>query len=137
MKVAVTLAKNILAPLGITGAASAIDAGIQKKMHGFGTTTLIISNEEMNDIIKILQDLEDSNILLKEGTKTIENETKEQKGGFLSMSLGTFRSIFIRKLIIKKRNCKKGTVKRNCNLVTVLQLKKALIPTHPSTKRVL
>ena len=137
MKVAVTLAKNILAPLAITGAASAIDAGIQKKMHGFGTTTLIISNEEMNDIIKILQDLEDSNILLKEGTKTIENETKEQKGGFLSMSLGTFRSIFIRKLIIKKRNCKKGTVKRNCNLVTVLQLKKALIPTHPSTKRVL
>ena len=137
MKVAVTLAKNILAPLGITGAASAIDAGIQKKMHGFGTTTLIISNKEMNDIIKILQDLEDSNILLKEGTKTIENETKEQKGGFLSMSLGTFRSIFIRKLIIKKRNCKKGTVKRNCNLVTVLQLKKALIPTHPSTKRVL
>ena len=137
MKVAVTLAKNILAPLGITGAASAIDAGIQKKMHGFGTTTLIISNEEMNDIIKILQDLEDSNILLKGGTKTIENETKEQKGGFLSMSLGTFRSIFIRKLIIKKRSCKKGTVKRNCNLVTVLQLKKALIPTHPSTKRVL
>ena len=45
MKVAVPLAKNILAPLGITAAASPIDAGIQKKTHGSGTTTLIISNE--------------------------------------------------------------------------------------------
>ena len=64
MEVAIPLAKNVLAPLGITAAASAIDAGIQKKIHGFGTTTLIISNEEMNDIMKIVQALEDSNILL-------------------------------------------------------------------------
>ena len=49
MKVDVSLAKNILALLGITAAASAIDAGIQKKIHGSGTTTLIISNKEMND----------------------------------------------------------------------------------------
>ena len=54
MKVAIHLAKNILAPLGITAAASATDAGIQKKIHGSGTTTLIISNEEMNDIMKIV-----------------------------------------------------------------------------------
>ena len=73
MKVAVPLAKEILAPLGITAAATAIDARIQKKIHGSGTTTLIISNEEMNDIIKITQALEDSNILLKGATKTIEN----------------------------------------------------------------
>ena len=79
MKVAVPLAKNILAPLGITAAASAMDAGIQKKIYGSGTTTLIISNEEMNDIIKIAQALEDSTILLKGVTKTIKNETKEQK----------------------------------------------------------
>ena len=72
-KVTVLLAKNILAPLGITAAASAIDAGIQKKIHGSGTTTLIISNEEMNDIIKIVQALEDFNILLKGVTKTIKN----------------------------------------------------------------
>ena len=77
MKVAVPLAKNVLAPLGITAAASALDAGIQKKIHGSGTTTLIISNEEMNDIIKIVQALEDSNILLKEVTNTIKNETKK------------------------------------------------------------
>ena len=62
MKVAIPLAKNILAPLGITAAASAIDTGLQKKIHGSGTTTLIISNEEMNGIMKIVQALEDSNI---------------------------------------------------------------------------
>ena len=54
----------------------------KKKIHGSGNTTLIISNEEMNDIMKIVQALEDSNILLKGVTKTIKNETKEQKGGF-------------------------------------------------------
>ena len=54
VKVAISLAKNVLAPLGITVAASAIDAGIQKKkkkIHSSGTTTLIISNEELNDIM--------------------------------------------------------------------------------------
>ena len=71
MKVAVALTKNILAPLGITAAASPIDAEIQKKIHGSGTTTLIISNEEMNDIMKIVKSLEDSNIFLKGVTKTI------------------------------------------------------------------
>ena len=82
MKVAIPLAKNVFAPLGITAAVSAIDAGIQKKIHGSGTTTLIISNEEMNDIMKIVQILEDLNILLKGVTKAIKSETKEQKGGF-------------------------------------------------------
>ena len=57
MKVTVPLAKNILAPLGITAAASAIDTGIQKKIHGFGTTNLITSNKEINDIMKIVQAL--------------------------------------------------------------------------------
>ena len=75
-KIAGPLARNILTPLGITAAAFAIDAVIQKKTHGSGTTTLIISNEEMNDIMKIVQALDDSNISLKGITKTIENETK-------------------------------------------------------------
>ena len=70
-KVAVPLAKNISAPLGITVAASVIHAGIQKKIHGSGTATLITSNEEMNDIIKIVQALENANILLQGITKTI------------------------------------------------------------------
>ena len=95
MKVAIPLTKNVSAPLGITAAASAVDAGIQKKKkHGSGTTTLIISNEEMNDIIKIVQALGDSNILLKGVTKPIKNETKEQKGGFLSMLLGTLELVY-------------------------------------------
>ena len=76
MKVAIPLVKDVLAPLGITAAASVIDAGIQKKIHGSGTTTLIISNEEMNGIIA--QALEDSNILLKGFTKAIKNETKDK-----------------------------------------------------------
>ena len=81
--------KIFLAPLGITAAASAIDGAIQMKIHGSGATTLIISNEEMHDIMKTIQALEDSNIVLKAVTKTSKNETKEQKGGFLSMLLGT------------------------------------------------
>ena len=88
MKVAVPLAKNILAALGITAVTSAIDAGIQKKIHGSGTSTLV-SNKEMNNILKIVQALEDSNILLKVITKTIENKAKEQIGGFLRMLLDT------------------------------------------------
>ena len=99
MKVAAPLAKNILSPLGITAAASAIDAGISKKIHGSGTATLIISGEEMNDIMKFVQALEDCNILLNRITKTIKNETQEQKGGFLSMLLGT---LGVRKFIKRK-----------------------------------
>ena len=74
LKVAVRLAKNILAWSGITAAASVIDARIKKKTL---TTTLIISNKEMDDIMKIVQALKDSNSLLKGTTKTIKNEAKE------------------------------------------------------------
>ena len=91
-KVAVSLGKNILARLGITAAASAIDAGIQKKIHGSGTTTLIISNEEMNNVIKIVQVLEDSNILLKGVTETIKNQNKRTKRRILKHVVGYFRS---------------------------------------------
>ena len=89
MKVAVPLAKNILVQLGITANASATHTEIQNKLHGSGTTTLIISNKEINDIMKIVQALNDCNILLKRVTNTVEKEAKEQKGGFLSILLGT------------------------------------------------
>ena len=88
IKVAMPLAKNVLAPLGLTAAMSAIDGSIQKRIHGSGVK-LIIEQEDMNHIIKIIEALENSGILLKGVTKTIENETKEQRGGFLSMLLGT------------------------------------------------
>ena len=61
MKVAMPLAKNVLASLGISAAMSAIDGSIKKKMLGSRTTTLIISNDEMDDILKIVKSLEDSN----------------------------------------------------------------------------
>ena len=82
MKVAIPSAKYLLASLGITAAASAIDARIQKKMHVFGTTTSIISNEEMNGIIKIHQALENSNILLKGVTKQLKTKQKNKKENF-------------------------------------------------------
>ena len=88
MKVALPLAKNVLAPLGLTAAMSAIDGSIQKKIHGSGVK-LIIEQEDMNDIMKIIQALQNSDILLKGVTKTTENETKEQRERFLGMLLGT------------------------------------------------
>ena len=100
---------NVLAPLGITAAASTIDAAIQKKIEGSGTTTLIISNEEMNDIMKIVQALEDSNILLKGVTKTIKNKTKERKGGFLSMLLGTLGANLLGNLLAGKGIVRAGS----------------------------
>ena len=86
MKVAMPLAKNVLAPLGLTATMSAIDGSIQKKIHGSGIK-LIIEEEDMQDIIKIIKELENSDILLKGVSKTIENEIKEQRGGFLSLLL--------------------------------------------------
>ena len=117
MKVAIPLAKNILPPLGIIAAASAIDAGIQKKKqkqtnkqkHGSGRTTLIISNKEMNDIRKIVQAFEDPNILLKGVTKSIKNETKGQKGLFLTMLLGSLGDSLLDNLLAGKGIVRNGS----------------------------
>ena len=98
MKVAMPLAKNVLAPLGLTAAISAIDGSIQKKMRGEGVK-LVIENEDMNDIMKIIEALENSGILLKGVSKTIENETKEQRGAFLSMLLGTLGASLLGNLL--------------------------------------
>ena len=109
MKVAVPLTKNILAPLGTTAAASAIDAGIQKKIHGSEATTLIISNEEMNDIMKIVQALEDSNILLNGiSIKQLKMKQNKKKRKLFINATRHFRSIFLRKLIIRKRTVSAG-----------------------------
>ena len=91
MEVAIPLAKNVLAPLGLTAAMSAIDGSIQKKIHGSGIK-LIIEQEDMNDIMKIVEALENSGILLKGVSKTIKSETKEQIGGFFKYAFGKFRS---------------------------------------------
>ena len=89
MKVAMPLAKNISAPSGLSAAMSATDGSIKKKMLGSGATTLIISNDEMDDILKIVKSLENSGVLLKGTSETIQHEAKEQRGGFLGMLLGT------------------------------------------------
>ena len=107
------LAKSLLIPLGLTAAASAADAGIHKKILGSGNTTLIISNEEMNHIIKVVQALEDSNILSKGVTKTVKNETKEQNGGFLSMLLGTLGASLLGNLLTGKRIVRAGSGNSN------------------------
>ena len=91
MKVALPLTKNVLAPLGLTAAMFAIDGSIQKK--------LIIEQEDMKDIMKIIKALENSGILLKGVSKTIKNETKEQRGGFLSMLLGTLGASLLGNLL--------------------------------------
>ena len=110
MKVAMPLAKNVLAPLSLTAAMSAIDESIQKKIHGSGVK-LIIEQEDMNDIIKIIEALENSGILLKGATKTIENETKEQRGGFLSMLLGTLGASMLGNLLSGLARAGEGIVR--------------------------
>ena len=67
----------------------AADAAIQKKIYGSGTTALIISNEEMEDIMKINESLEESGLLIKWISEAIKNEATEQKGEFLGMLLST------------------------------------------------
>ena len=101
MKVAMPLAKNVLAPLGLSAAMSAIDGSIKTKMLVSGATTLIISNDEMDGILKIVKSLEDSGVLLKGVSETIQHEAKEQRGGFLSMLLGTLGASLVGDILSK------------------------------------
>ena len=91
-----------LKPLGLTAAPSATDAAIHRKMFGSGMTTLTISNEEMNDIMKIVKSLEESGLLIKGVSETTKNETKEQEGGFLGTSLGTLGASLLGNLLTGK-----------------------------------
>ena len=131
MKVAMPLAKNVLAPLGLTAAMSAIDGSIQKKIHGSGVK-LIIEQEDMNDIMKINEALENSGILLKGVSKTIENKTKEQRGGFLSMLLGTLGASLLCNLLTGK-----GIMRTGDGIVRARSGSKkklnSLLPFHPLT----
>ena len=98
-----TLANGVLVPLGLT-AASAADAGIHKKILGSGhNTTLIISNDEIEDLLKIIKSLEDSEILLKRVSEKIKYEAKEQRGGFLSMLLGTLGVSLLGEMLFDKK----------------------------------
>ena len=101
--------KNVLKPLaknvsitGLTAAASATDAAIHKNMFGSGMTTPIISNEEINNIMKIVKSFEDSVLLIKGVSETIKNEAKEQKGEFFGMLLVKLGASFLRNLLTGK-----------------------------------
>ena len=93
LKSGLTLLKPVIKPLdmlGITAVASALDAAISKiKLESGDHTTLIICNNDMQDLLKIVKSLEDSGLLLDGITETVKSEVKEQKGGFLSTLLGT------------------------------------------------
>ena len=126
--------------LRLTAAASGADAGIHKQILGSGhNTTLVISNDEMKYILKIVKSLEDSGLLLKGVGETIKDEANEQRSGFLSMLLGTlgaslFSNMLAGKGVIRAGEgnakedygSKRSPVKRS-------SLKKILIPPHPLT----
>ena len=133
MKVALPLAKNVLAPLGLTAALSAIDGSIQKKIHGLGIK-LIIEEEDMEDIMKIIEALENSGILLKGVSKTIENETKEQRRGFSSMLLGTLGATLLGNLLRGKgiMRAGDGIVRAGEGSGSKKKLN-SLLPFHPLT----
>ena len=102
------LARSVLIHLGLTATASAADAGIHKNILGSGNTSLIISNKNIDDLIKIVKSLEDSGLLLIGVTESVQNEVLEQKGIFLSMLLGTLGAILLGNLLTGKRINKKG-----------------------------
>ena len=114
------LAKSVLILLGLTAAAAA-HVGIHKKILRSGTTTLIISNDEMEHIIKIVKSLEDSGLLLKGVSEIIQNEAKKQKRGFLSMLLDTLgtsllKNILVGKGAIAKRQSQRDKVEESIQL---------------------
>ena len=99
------LAKSALIPLGLTAAASAAVAGSGRRHSSSSAshnTTLIISNKDMDDLIKIVKSLEDSGLLLKGVTESVQNEVKEQKGGFLIMLLGILGASLLGNLLAGK-----------------------------------
>ena len=106
------LAKSVLIPLGLTAPASAADAGVHKKMLGpgkhpldsasYNNTILIISNDEMKDIIKIGKSLEDSSLLPEGVSETIQNEAKEQREEFIKMLLGTLGASLLGNILTGK-----------------------------------
>ena len=97
------LPESVLIPLALNAAASAADARIHKKLLGSGNmTALRVSNNEIKDFIKIVKSIKDSGLLLKGVTQTVQNEVKEQKGGFLSMLLGTLGASLLRNILTGK-----------------------------------
>ena len=97
------LTKSVSIPLKLAQAASTTDSAIQKNIFGSGMTTMIISNKEINDIMKIIKSLKQAGLLKKRVSNTDENKTKAQKDAILEMSLGTLSVTLLRSLLTSKR----------------------------------
>ena len=103
------LAKSILLLLELSPRMSAADTAIHKKIYGSRTTALIILNEDiMEDIMKIVKLLEESGLLVKGINETITNETKGKKGGFIRTLLGTLAASLLGSVLTRKRVIRAG-----------------------------
>ena len=127
------LVKSVLIPLGLAAATSAADAGRHKEILWSGTTTLIISNDEMQDIIKIVKSLEDFRLTLKGVSETIQNEAKEQKGGFLSMLLRTLGASLLGNILEWKGMNRAGEGFVRAGFGSSIKTQGFLILSHPLT----
>ena len=108
-------------------------------MLGSGATALIISNDEMGDILKIVKSLEDSGVLLKGVSETIQHEAKEQRGGFLSMLLGILGASLLGDVLSKGLSGKgviragEGTIRDGYGSKKTFLKKFLTVPLHPLT----
>ena len=117
LKSGLPLLKCVIKPLGLTAAASATDAAINRKILGsVNHTTLIISTDHMQDLLKRLKSLEDSGLLLDTITETVKNEVQEQKGGFLSMLLGILGASLLGNMLAGRGAIRagEGTIRAGC-----------------------
>ena len=110
------LAKNVLIPSRLKAVASARDAAIHKKIFRSGTrpsdlakqTTLLISNEEMNDILKVVKSREESSLLIKGVSEIIKNETRERLGGYFSILLGKLNASLLGSFLTGRSTIRAG-----------------------------
>ena len=102
------LAKSVLLPLGLTAAASETYAALQNNIYGSGTTKLITSNKEIEDLMEIVKSLKESGLLIKGLNETIKNEAKEENGRFLKMLLGNLGPRLLGNLLTEKGAIRAG-----------------------------
>ena len=133
LKSGLPLLKSVVKPLGmlgLTAAASATGAAIKKILGSGNHTTLIISNDDMQDLLKIVKSSEDSAILLNGISETVKTEVKDQKGGFLSMLLGTLGASLLGDLLTKNLSCR-GVIRAGEGTIRAgYGSKKFWLPTH-------
>ena len=103
-----SLSKSVLVALELIAAASATDAAIQKNNFGSGMTILVFSNEEVDDIMKIIKSFKEAGLLIKTVSETVENELKEQKGGFLGILAATLGASLLGSMLSGKKVIREG-----------------------------